>query len=76
MKENLSNCGMCHLVIRHVDDYVKVEDYIKGQLKLTSYHHRICFRDRLSSVNESINFQKKAKEIIIKMEKLLFEDKK
>ena len=54
---DLGNCSICHLAVRHVDDYVKVEDYIKGRIKSTSFFHRTCFRNKINSIYEANGLQ-------------------
>lgn len=44
----IGTCAVCHLGVRYVDDYIKMEDYIKGQLRTTAYFHRQCFKDKLN----------------------------
>jgi hypothetical protein len=47
-KDVIGQCGICHLSILYVDDYVVVKDFIKGQEKGEFKYHRQCFRDKLN----------------------------
>jgi hypothetical protein len=71
VKENLGVCGICHLAVRHVDDYVKIEDYIKGKLQITGFYHRVCFRNKIHSSPEMKQFQDMAKNLMDRTNRLL-----
>lgn len=64
-KDNLGECSICHLSVLHVDDYVMVQDYLKGQKKAEFYYHRKCFRDRL---NGAKNIQDYALNLLRRMD--------
>lgn len=67
MKASIGTCGICHLTIRGVDDYVMVDEYIKGIFKSKGFYHRNCFRDRLMGKAELAKLQAKANWILDKV---------
>jgi hypothetical protein len=60
----LENCKICHLGIRHIDDYAKVQDFIKGNLYRTIYFHRECYRNTFNPLNQVQQLAKQAQKII------------
>jgi hypothetical protein len=62
--EIIGTCGICHLGIKHVEDYVKIADYIKGQLNSEGFYHRMCFRNKLNGTPELKSLQEMAKNIM------------
>jgi hypothetical protein len=63
-KPSAGNCGICHLAVRYVDDYVKIEDYIKGKKHSEGVYHRQCFRERISGTPEIKNLQSMARSLM------------
>lgn len=68
MKEEiLDTCGICHLGVKHIDDYVQIAEYHKGRPSNTRYYHKNCFKERfllvgnldklLKKINNHIFFQ-------------------
>ena len=62
--ELVGTCGICHLGIKHVDDYVKITDFIKGQINSEGFYHRQCFRTKLNGTPELKALQEMAKNIM------------
>ena len=65
-KLNLGLCKICHTNIAANQDYVKLEEYIKGKKNSEAYYHRECFRDRMTGSKELIKLQNMAKNILEK----------
>ena len=69
--KNLGDCVICHTIVRHVDDYIKDEEYIKGMLKLTRFYHRNCYKERVSPTKQINDLKLLADNITNKMAQLL-----
>lgn len=62
----IGTCGICHLAVNAVNDYAKLEDYIKGKIYSTGFYHRNCFREKMSGKAYLEKLQKKADWILNK----------
>lgn len=70
-KETIGECGLCHLGVLYIDDYIIIDEFSKGNQINKWYYHRNCFRERLNGTREMRDLQKMARGILTKANDLV-----